>query len=239
MQDRSSVIAIVVILAICILGVYVAVSGFLNSAPPPSSAITPAAQITPFIVTLATDTPAPAKPPIASSATVTPLPVPSPLGAFQTITAAVTPPPPQPTAPRATATPVASPSSTSPQIVSPSCAGMPFCAQGGSADSTLAPTGAECPRNYIWGRVVDATGKGIPNRRITYKDPVGSGSTVETKGPPDPPGTFNIPAPAGNWELWLVDASGNRVSPQVKITMPQSFQGGGNCPSRIDFVQQK
>ena len=235
MQDRSSVIAIVVILAICCLGAYVAVTGYLNARPPDAPDATPGVQATPLVINLQTDVPAATKPPVAIANTATPLPVPSPLGALRTITAAV-----KVQAPPATIRPTSVPATATPASAAmPGCAGMAFCAQGGAPDASIAPTGAECPRNYVWGRVVDNLGKGIPGRKVAFTDPIGTNVTVETKGPPDSPGAYNIPAPSGAWIVWLVDGSGNRVSPQVTVNMHASFLGGTICPSRVDFVQQK
>src|SRR5512135_982268 len=88
MQERSSVIILVVILAICCLGLYVAVSGYRNSINPVAVLASPAAPATIVVVVLNTDTPAPATP-APTGPPATSVPVPSPLGAFQTITTAV------------------------------------------------------------------------------------------------------------------------------------------------------
>ena len=68
---------------------------------------------------------------------------------------------------------------------------------------------------------------------------VSTGETdgVVSKGPPDPAGVYNIPGqPGGSWIVWLTDA-GNVISPQVTVVM-KSYGGSGDCPSRVDFVQQ-
>jgi hypothetical protein len=236
MQDRSSVIAIVVILAICCLGAYVAVTGYLNARPPDAMDATPGIQATPLVINLPTDVPAATKPPVAIANTITPLPMPSPLGALRTITAAVTV-----QAPPATIRPTSVPATATPASAMPGCAGMSFCAQGGNADTTLAPQGIECPRNYVWGRVVDNNAKGIAGYRVAYTDPIGTNVFAETKAANDQrgAGAYDIPANSGAWILWLVDANGNRISPRVTVNMPPNYQGTGACPSRVDFVQQK
>lgn len=246
MQDRSYVIAIAVVLAICCLGVYVAVSGAMNlRTPVPAIGLDTPVLATPVVVVMPTDTVAPPKPGLTLMPTVTSAPVPSPLGAFQTITAATTisqatsaPTPKQPTAPLLPALPPTAPPAT---VAVQSCANYLFCPQGGPPDASLAPTGDQCPRNYIWGRVVDASGKGILGMRIRFKGPLGNLDSSETKGPPDPAGIYNIiaPPPGGNWVLWVLDASGAQASPQYTLTAPQAYSGSGNCPTRVDFKAQR
>lgn len=237
MQDKSYAVALVVVLGICCLGIYVAVSGYFNSNPSViNSLTTPVFQSTQVVVNLATDTPAPTKPIPTQPFVATIAPVPSPLGAFQTITAATTAGAPTalPTLPRAVASSTAASASSS-----VSCAGFQFCPKPGLADSTLAPTGADCPRNFVWGRIVDANGAGIPNARFRYKTPEGVLDQGVTKDRPDPPGAYNIPAPGGVWVVWVIDAQGAAISPQYTVSLPQQYQGAGNCPTRVDFFQQK
>lgn len=234
MQDRYYVIAIIVILAICCLGGYVAISGFLNSNPPALSFLTPGAQSTPIVLAVPTDTPGPAQSATPVVGAPTAVPVPSPLGAFQTIAAATTPLPPKPTVAKpATAAPTATPGSAA-----VSCGNFPFCPKGGLPDYDLGVGGEPCRSNYIWGHVVDKTGKGMPNVRIRYKlISTGDVSDAYTKSPPDPIGVYNFPAqPGSTWLVWIVD-SGNQASPQVTVTA-QGYPGSGNCPTRIDFVQR-
>ncbi len=70
---------------------------------------------------------------------------------------------------------------------------------------------------------------------------MGEVATVETKGPPDLPGIYNIPAGAitGNYTLWVLDAGGGRASPPYSVNAPQSYSGSGNCPTRVDFRAQR
>ncbi len=239
MQDKAYAVAIVVVLGICCLGMYVAVSGYLNSNPSAlSSLTTPVFQSTQVVVNLPTDTPLPTVTVATQPIVATAAPLPSPLGAFQTITAATTSV--APTLPPVPVRPAASPT-LPPASSSVSCAGFQFCPKGGSGDSTIAPTGVECPRNFIWGRVIDSTGAGIPNARIRFKlTTTGESDAVTTKGLPDPPGIYNIPTgqPGSSGVLWMLDSSGNTISPQITL-VTQTYTGAGNCPTRIDFVQQK
>ena len=235
MQDRYLVVAILVILAICCLGGYVAVSGYLISHPPSLSALATGVAATPLVIVVSTDTPAPAQP-AAAPRTATAPPVPSPLGAFETIAAASTT---QPTPPPPTAGKPVSPPTVAPVTTGESCGTFTFCAKGGPPDFSLGPTGKECPTNYIWGRVVDKNGTGMPDMRIRFKLlATGESDNVVSKGPPDPAGVYNIPVqPGSTWVVWLTDA-GNQISPQVTVTL-QSYGGAGNCPTRVDFVQQR
>ncbi|HEX7593542.1 MAG TPA: hypothetical protein VF429_05160, partial [Anaerolineae bacterium] len=105
MQDRYYIIAIIVILAICCLGGYVALSGYLNNNPPALAFLTPGAPVIPLVVIVNTDTPGPAKSATPVVGAPTAAPVPSPLGAFQTITAATTQVPATSTSPRPAAVP--------------------------------------------------------------------------------------------------------------------------------------
>ncbi len=233
MQDRYYVIGIIVILAICCLGGYVAISGYLNSNPISFTPLTPGTAASPVVVLVPTDTLAPTKPPATAAGAPTAAPVPSPRGAFQTIAAATTPVPPAPTAPRAVNSPTAVSASSA-----PSCGGFAFCYRGGPPDYDLGPT-SNCPPNYIWGRVVDKNGNGIPNVQIRHKlVSTGDVSQVFSKSPPDPAGAYNIPTgqPGSTWLIWIID-SGNQASPQVSITT-QAYTGAGNCPTRIDFFRQ-
>ncbi len=237
MQDRTSVAFIIITLAICCLGLYVALSGYYINTPPAALAnvtVAPIAASTIVNIVSATDTP--------RTILTTPSAIPSPLGAFQTITAAITLARPTATlTPRVAIAPPAPPTALPAIVGAASCADFSFCPQGGVPDSRLAPTGAACPRNYIWGQILDASGRGISDARIRFKGPLGGLETVASKGTPDPPGIFNIlaPAPGGTWLIWMVDSANNRISPEISVNAPQGFAGGGSCPTRVDFVQRK
>lgn len=245
MHDRSYAIALVVVLALCCLGGYVAVSGFMNSRPPTTASSPLAMGISSTAVVIAVSTAAPVSSNVTATVSVVPtsLPLETPLGVFQTITASITT-----SAARATAVPTAKsvplpPSSAAapPQAPAQSCASFQFCPTGGPPDPQLAPTGDPCPRNYIWGRVLGLNRQGLADMRIRWKGPAGNTGTEVSKGPPDPPGIFNIlsPPPGGTWVLWLADAGGTALSPQISVVAPQPFGGSGICPTRIDFVQQR
>ncbi len=242
MEERSYAIAIAVILAICCLGMYVAVTGYLNTQSPASSEVQSQVAFTPVVIAIPTVTIEPAKAGTAPPPAPTSGPAPTPLGAFQTIVAATTVPTVRsnPTA-AAKASPLSPTAAPPPAIGEQSCSGYAFCASGGPPDAELAPTGVNCPRNYVWGRVTDASGKGLAGFRIRFKGPLGDLDTVESKGPPDPPGIYNIAAspPGGKWTVWILDPGGGQASPQFTVTAPQAYTGSGNCPTRIDFKGQK
>lgn len=234
MQDKSYAIAIVVVLGICCLGAYVAISGYLNSNPSALTFGTPILQATSIAINLPTDTPAPPTPAVVQTTRPTSAPVPSPLGAFQTITAATTIviPSALPTPAIRTATPAAS------VPAAPSCAGFSFCWKYGAPDAILGPTGNECPRNYIWGLVTDATGKGLPNVRIRHQAPNGEYGETMTKDRPDVPGKYDILAPSGTFVIWIV-SGGAQLSPQVSVTVQPHTLGSSVCLMRVDFFQQR
>lgn len=234
MQNRLyAIVILVVVLGICCLGLYVAISGFLNNNPPSFIANlrgTPPV-FTAIPIVLPTDTP-------ILLQTNTPSVI-SPTSPPPTLAAVSSPSPivPAPTL-RPTSTTIQPTISTA-----SSCGGFPFCNLGGAPDPSLAPSSASgCPSNYIWGRVVDLSGKGLPDRRIKYKNVTSDEilPPVNTKNTPDIPGKYDIPtgAPGGQWIVWLQGDDGNPISPQVAITT-QNYVGAGHCPNRIDFRQTR
>jgi hypothetical protein len=237
-QDKVYVIAIVIVLGICCLGIYVAISGYLNSNPSAFPSIVSGSSGTPIFIAFNTDTPGPTNQPTTLVIVPTVVPVPSPLGAFQTITAAVTlvAPTQAPTILR----PLPSPTTGS-SAGMPPCGSSPFCPRTGPPDFDLAPGGqGDCPRNYLWGRVVGLDGRGLRDRKLRFKNPINETDTVTTKAPPDPEGRYDIVGaiPNSTWTLWLLDGGGGDASPRVTLNI-QIYTGVGNCPTRIDFVQQR
>jgi hypothetical protein len=88
--------------------------------------------------------------------------------------------------------------------------------------------------------VVGLDGRGLRDRKIRFRNPINESDTVTTKAPPDPEGRYDIAAvlPNSTWTLWLLDAGGADASPRVTLNV-QIYTGVGNCPTRIDFVQQR
>jgi hypothetical protein len=87
---------------------------------------------------------------------------------------------------------------------------------------------------------VDLAGKGLPDKKIRFRDPNKELGTVVTKNVPDVAGKYDIPSgtPSSQWIVWVLGDDGNPVSPQVTI-MTQNYVAAGNCPNRIDFKQQR
>jgi hypothetical protein len=88
--------------------------------------------------------------------------------------------------------------------------------------------------------VLDLSGQGIPDRKIRFRDPNRELGTSVTKNKPDVPGKYDIPTgqPGSTWVMWIQDDTGAAISPQVTVTT-QSYVGAGNCPTRVDFKQQR
>jgi hypothetical protein len=230
MQDRVYAAAIFVIIGLCCIGVYVAISGFMNANPNGLQiglnleTGTPTAGVT---IEIPTETAAPPTntplPPTITPEGFQPTAIPAAtrgptLDFLPTIeTPTVTP------TPEATATP-------------PGC-GASFCPRLGPPDPR-APTGNPCPDNYIWGFVLDTGGNGMGGMRIALREINGGADKVTSKAPPDPEGRFDFPASAGTWTVQLVDRSENPLSPPIQIQANVPWGGSGNCPTRVDFVQQ-
>lgn len=233
MQNRLSAIAIlVVILAICCLGFYVAITGFFNSNPPEFLANLRSTLpiFTPVPVVLPTDTPAPSETATLNSVSATVRSITStrlPVASTVTVSTVVPTSRPAPSTPLPTAAP--------PTV----CGGFQFCNLGGPPDQTIMAPPSGCPSDRIWGRVYDLTGKGIPERKVRFKDPQGELGSTTTKNTPDIVGKYDIPSnvPSSQWIVWLLGDDGNPISPQVTI-MTQNYTGSGNCPNRIDFKQR-
>ncbi len=249
LQDRAYAIGIFVVLGICCIGAYVAVSGFMNANPQgltlglgnqtPVSTVQSATIAAPTETeTSATVTAAPlstSAPPTNTpkgfSPTLTPLsrgtPSPAFLSDIPTVTLAA-----PGTAPAAGAT-------RSPTAAAAGNCGSPFCPIMGKPDETLGPTGQKCPRDYLWGIVQDRNGKGLAGYKIHFRDPSGNEEDRTTKGPPDPPGKYDQPTGGGGkWFLQLRDPNGKPLSPMFPIESRQSYNGGAICPTRVDFVEQ-
>lgn len=230
MQDRAYAAAIFIILGICCIGAYVAVSGFFNANPEGfslalnSATETPTAGVT---IEIPTETAAPP--------TFTPLPpTETPIGYQPTAIPEATRGPtldfiPTIATPEFTATPEAS-------ATPPGC-GAEFCPRPGPADSG-APGGNPCPSHLIWGFVLDKNGQGIPGVKIHFSDASGNAGDKDTKGPPDRPGIYDIPVGSGVWTVQVFGKREQVRSPPFQVAVGQSWGGTGNCPTRVDFFQQ-
>ncbi len=249
LQDRAYAIGIFIVLGICCIGAYVAVSGFMNANPqgltlglgnstPTSAVQSPTAAaptetevaVTDTAVPVFTSAP-PTNTPKGFKPTLTPLsrgtPSPAYLSDIPTITPSASG-----TAPALGFVPSPTPA------VAGNC-GSPFCPIVGRPDETLGPSGQKCPRDYLWGLIMDRNGKGLAGWKIHFRDPAGNEEDRTTKGPPDPAGKYDIPAPSGGvWFLQARDPSGKPLSPMFRVIAGQAYNGGATCPTRIDFVEQ-
>ena len=230
MQDRVYAAAIFIILGICCLGAYVAVSGFMNANPDGLTLALNGPSATPTVgvtVEIPTETPAPP--------THTPLPpTETPIGY-------------QPTAiPEATRGPtldfiptVATPefTATLEATATPRGCGGSYCPRFGPPDSR-GPKGATCSQEYIWGFVTNQAGEGLSGVRIHFREIDGAEGDARTKGDPDPRGRFDFPAANGVWTVSVWSKDGESVSPAIQVRAGEAWGGTGNCPTRSDFVQQ-
>ena len=245
LQDRAYAVGIFVVIGICCIGAYVAVSGFMNVNPHGFSLGLNGAAASPTVLVataVVTETVAPATvPPLPTLVSALPTNTTSSLVPSPTLASRGTPSPAfladiptiTPAAGTGTSAPQASPTSASAGCDSP------FCPIGGRPDETIAPTGQACPRNYLWGMVLDQNGKGIVGWRIHYRDPVGNEGDAITKSPPDPAGRYDIPtASGGTWLIQLRDAGGNPESAFIRVDARQASTNKANCPTRTDFVPQ-
>ncbi len=234
LQDRAYAAAIFVVLGICCIGAYVAVSGFMNANPQGLSLGLNSATGTPTpesVVQIPTGAPAPP----TSTPLPTEPPTKTPKGFVPSPTATLTRPPTLdlPTAP------VSIVSRATPSAPAQAGCDYPFCPRIGVPDETVAPTGRTCPTEYLWGVVYDKNGVGIPNMQIRYEQSGGVKDSTMTKGPPDTRiGGYDIPAGSGTWILQLFDQSGNVKSPPFQIRSRQPYTGGSTCPTRVDFVEK-
>lgn len=232
MQDRAYAVAMFIVFGICCIGIYVAVSGLLNANPNGLTiALLNQATETPTVgvtIEIPTETPAP---PTNTPPPPTRTPrgfVPSPTPGFTrppTLDFLPTVPTPEPFTP----TPVPSPTP-------PGC-GAEFCPRPGPPDPR-APGGNPCPPNLIWGFVLDRNGQGMVGIKVTFRDDHGNAGEKDTKGPPDPPGIYDFPVAGGIWTVQLAGRRDTTRSTPFQVAAGQVWTGSGNCPTRVDFIQQ-
>ncbi len=253
LQDRAFAVGIFIIIGICCIGVYVGISGF-NAANPNGFTLA---------LNLSTNTP-PASPAInvsaetAEAATATSLPTVTsgpPTNTPKGFKPSATPPATATSLSRGTPSPAflgdiptVTPISGTPGAVSTATAtaptttgncGYPYCPRPKGPPSEQAPTGNICPQNYLWGFVLDASGKGVSSGVwIRFTNPNGEGDKVAPKTLPDPPGRWDVSAGGGTWKLQLVDQNNNPLSPTQEMQAFVKYTTGNSCPTRLDFVKQ-
>jgi hypothetical protein len=230
MQDRAYAAAIFIILGLCCIGAYVAISGFMNANPNGLSiglngaTATGTAGVT---VVIPTET--------AGRATNTSLPATiTPKGFQATLEPEATRGPTLDFIPTvATAEFTETPQATATAV---GCGGS-YCPQPGPPDGR-GPKGQPCSTEYVWGFVVLKSGEGVPNIRIHFREAGGGEGDAKTKGDPDPPGRFDFPTGNGSWTVVMWNKDGDPISPSFQVQAGVPWAGSGNCPTRVDFVQQ-
>lgn len=238
-QDRAYAVGIFIVLGICCLGAYVAISGFTNANPNGLSLNLNSATLTPTTQSaeIVTET--------IGLATVPPLitltpgqPTNTPKGFIPTATSPTRgTPSPAFLSDLSTATPTTFARVASPTTTAARCS-SPFCPRIGPPDANLAPTGRACPTDYLWGIVYDKNGVGIPNMEIRYQQINGVSDHVFTKGPPDTRvGGYDIVASSGQWVLQLF-ASSKAQSAQFTVQVRAPSGNSTTCPTRVDFIEQ-
>ena len=232
MQDRAYAVAIFIILGFCCIGAYVAISGFLNANPGGLAAALNNSTATPTVgVTIVIPTETAAPPTITP-----PPPTRTPKGFQPTDTPAITRPPTLDFIPTV-ATPEFTPTPEVTATPAASGCGAEFCPRPGPADAG-APGGNPCPANLIWGFVTDHTGQGVAGVKVHFQDVNGNAGEKDTKGPPDRPGIYDLPVGNGVWTVQLTGKKDQTRSTPFQVVVGQAWGGSGNCPTRVDFVQQ-
>jgi hypothetical protein len=224
-MNKGYAFGFLVVLLVVVLGFYVAYTGFTSSREALRAEPT-----SPVTTQVGLASPLPSSP--APTATNTPFVIPSPIpGITATLTAAVptatsepgapatvpAPTEPPPTAPPATAEPpTQAPPPTSPpsnfqfRLESPPAAdsGYPSCC-------------------YLYGTVRDANGVPLEGVQVQAFNEWNTLPPAATKGGGEA-GQYNIPigSDAVTWNLVVVDAAGNRISPQVPVQFDPNVANG-------------
>lgn len=234
MQDRVYAVAIFLIIGLMCIGVYVAVSGFLNANPEgirlPSDNVedTPVAGI---IVAIPTETPAPP----TNTPRPTRPPTRTPVGFVASPVPVVTRPPTLdfiPTVPTAEQlTPTATFTAT------PTGCGAEFCPRLGPADAR-GPGGNPCPSDYVWGFVYGRNGEGMSGIKVHFRDNSGNAGQTDSKGNEGEQGKYDIPLGGGTWIVEVMGRKEAILSPAFAVVVGQPWSGSGSCPTHVDFYQQ-
>ncbi len=242
LQDRAFAVGVFVILGVCCIGAYVAVSGFFNANPSGLSlgqnVSTPSPAATLLIPTGTVEIPTLTQVPTATIVAAPPTKTPKGFKPSPTPVDRGTPSP-----AFLADIPTVTPSVVSTQVVATapppvSGCGFAYCPRPKGPPTTDAPTGNVCPLNYLWGFVLDSGGRGVANVRVHYTNPNGDAGETLTKAPPDPAGRWDVVAGGGTWTIQLLDQNHNPISPPVPVEAHIPYTTGNSCPTRLDFVKQ-
>lgn len=227
-MNRGYAFGFFLILLVVVLGMYVAITGFMSSrdttqpqAPDDSSGS----------VAQASDTPAP--PAASPSPTIFLLPTPVP-GITATLTAvalpSVTEPAPpaeatQPPPPTATEPPAELPTDTPAPSQPPTPAPVPAYQFRLAGPAFPDPNFPNCC--YIFGTVRDAAGNGLEGVRVQASNEWNSLPPAVTKSGAEA-GKYDITIGSDpvTWYLMVVDANGNQISTQVQVQFDPAVANG-------------
>lgn len=91
---------------------------------------------------------------------------------------------------------------------------------------------ANCPGQYIMGRVLDAAGAPLAGVHIKLRDPWGNQADAVSKNGASDLGMFDFPLPASSpqaLQLWVVDGAGNPISPMFPLEHMQGAAQNAPC----------
>jgi hypothetical protein len=230
-MNKGYAFGFLIVLLVVVLGVYVALTGFMSSreaiqAQPTSASSTGAVQ--------ATNPPTSPLPTATATLIVIPTPVP---GLTATLTAMVPtqvaegPPPTNPPAPSPTNPPPAQPTNTPTPIVQPPTpVPIPAYSFRLAGPPAADPNHPSCC--YLFGIVRDANGNGLEGVRVQAQNEWNTLPPALSKGGNEL-GQYNIPIgnDAVTWDLVIVDAAGNQISTKVQVQFDPSVANG----FRIDW----
>jgi hypothetical protein len=229
-MSKGYAFGFLIILLVLVLGFYVAFTGFMSSrdalrAQPTLPSATKSVQAT--------------RVPTSPAPTATLITIPTPVsGITATLTAMVstvtTEPPPAPTSPPAEALPTMPPveeaDTPAPVVQPPTATPAPLYQFRLAGPPSSDPNYPNCC--YIRGMVRDAAGNGLEGVQVQAFNEWDTKPPAITKGGGEA-GQYDIPIGpvAVTWNLVILDAAGNRISPQV----PVQFDGNVTNAYRVDW----
>jgi len=238
MESRNTAIALLIVMGIVCLGVYVAISTLMSGSQEPIIRLGPEPTFTPFLGVRTTPSPAPGR--------GTPEPTPTPVLILPP-TLVLSSPQPQATPTRSPGIPILTPTATrTPTRAYPTNTPTPtllpvgyvYVLSGTVRDDPEGGYGG-CMSHRIYGYVTDKNGVGlegvIVERRSAWTPPI----PATTKGGTEKGFYDHVLGPDPvTWELVIVDGTGQRLSPIVKV--PHLVSGSSMaCWHRVDWAKTK